>query len=98
MFIRIVKMNFKSDKVEEFLNIFDRHKTKIRNFEGCDFLELYQDKKDKNIFFTYSYWQTEDDLENYRKSNLFKKVWSKTKILFSEKPEVWSVDKIVSLK
>lgn len=91
-------MNFKSDKIEEFLDIFDRHKTKIRGFEGCDFLELYQDKKDKNIFFTYSYWQTEDDLENYRKSNLFKKVWSKTKILFSEKPEVWSVDKIVSLK
>lgn len=91
-------MNFKSDKVEEFLNIFNRHKTKIRGFEGCDFLELYQDRKDKNIFFTYSYWQTEDDLENYRKSNLFKKVWSKTKILFNENPQVWSVDKIVSLK
>jgi len=36
-------------------------------------------------------------LEAYRQSELFKNVWSKTKPLFNDKPQAWSVDKIVSL-
>ena len=35
-----------------------------------------------------------DDLNNYRNSELFKDVWSKTKILFNKKPEAWSTKKI----
>jgi len=50
------------------------------------------------VFFTYSYWKTEEDLENFRKSDLFKNVWSKTKPFFNAKPEAWSVDKVVSLE
>ena len=39
----------------------------------------------------------ENDLENYRKSALFDKVWTFTKKLFNDKPEAWSVNKLVSL-
>ncbi len=91
-------MSIDKDKIEEFLSNFHQNKEKIRNFQGCQFLELYQDKNDDNIFFTYSYWNTEEDLENYRKSDFFQNVWSKTKILFNENPQAWSVNKIVSLK
>lgn len=91
-------MSIDKDKIEEFLSNFHQNKEKIRNFQGCQFLELYQDKNDDNIFFTYSYWNTEEDLENYRKSDFFQNVWSKTRILFNEKPQAWSVNKIVSLK
>ena len=98
MFIRIVKMSIDKDKIEEFLSNFHQNKEEIRNFQGCQFLELYQDKNEDNIFFTYSYWNTEEDLENYRKSDFFQNVWSKTKILFNKKPQAWSVNKIVSLK
>jgi len=98
MFVRIVKMSFDENKIEEFLNNFHQVKEKIRDFEGCQFLELYQDKDHVNIFFTYSYWNTEQDLNNYRKSDLFIHVWSKTKKIFNAKPEAWSVNKIVSLK
>lgn len=97
MLIRIVKMSFETDNIENFLDIFDRNKNLIRGFKGCDFLELYQDKNDPEIFFTYSYWKSETDLENYRNSELFKTVWSKTKRLFNKKPEAWSVNKLVSL-
>ena len=72
-------------------------KTNIRNAEGNRFLELYQDKNDPRIFFTYSYWETEADLENYRQSELFYDVWTFTKKLFNAAPEAWSVDKLVSL-
>jgi len=98
MFVRIVKMSFDKNKIDEFLNNFHQVKEEIRAFEGCLFLELYQDKENTNIFFTYSYWNTKQDLNNYRKSDLFINVWSKTKTLFNAKPEAWSVNKIVSLE
>lgn len=97
MFVRIVKMRFQEDKIDTFLANFNQVKEKIRHFEGNQFLELYQDKNDPRIFFTYSYWQAEENLENYRNSDLFKEVWNYTKALFSDKPEAWSVDKIASL-
>ena len=36
-------------------------------------------------------------LENYRNSELFDTVWSFTKKLFNNKPEAWSVNKLVTL-
>lgn len=97
MFVRIVKMSFEPSKIEEFLANFETKKYDIRAFEGCEFLELYRDKHNTNVFFTYSFWNTEADLENYRNSNLFKSVWAKTKPLFNAKPEAWSVDKLATL-
>lgn len=94
MLIRIVKMTFEPSKTEEFQELFQRNKEKIRGFEGCEYLELYRDKNNKNIFFTYSYWQHEDNLENYRVSSLFKEVWSETKQMFAAKPEAWSLEKV----
>ena len=55
-------MRFHEDKIEAFLNNFEEVKHHIRNFEGNRFLELYQDKNDKRIFFTYSYWENEEAL------------------------------------
>ena len=98
MFVRIVKMNFKEDKIDDFINNFNNNKDKIRNTRGCKLLELYRDKTNPTVFFTYSYWDTELDLENYRNSQLFKNVWDITKLLFKDKPEAWSVDKVYSLQ
>ncbi|WGH75667.1 antibiotic biosynthesis monooxygenase [Tenacibaculum tangerinum] len=97
MFVRIVKMSFQPEKVDTFLNNFNTKKEFIRNSPGCRLLELYRDKTNPNIFFTYSYWETEQDLENYRNSELFKSVWAQTKVLFNDKPLAWSVDKLASL-
>ncbi len=97
MFVRIVKMSFYEEHIGAFLINFEENKNKIRNFKGCNLLELYRDKNNPNIFFTYSYWKSESDLEHYRQSDLFKSVWSKTKPFFNEKPEAWSVDKVESL-
>lgn len=90
-------MSFQKDKVTAFLDNFHEVKEHIRNFPGNRFLELYRDKQDPSIFFTYSYWDSEEDLENYRKSELFEGVWTYTKQFFNDKPQAWSVDKLVSL-
>ena len=97
MFIRIVKMSFAEENIPAFLENFEIIKVKIRNAPGNRLLELYQDKTNKCVFFTYSYWEAEEDLENYRKSELFNEVWTFTKKLFNDKPEAWSLDKISPL-
>ncbi len=98
MFVRIVKMSFHPEYIDRFLANFDKKKEFIRNSPGCRLLELYRGKQDENIFFTYSYWDKEEDLENYRNSELFKEVWAETKVLFDDRPQAWSVDKVVSLQ
>ncbi len=97
MFIRIVKMSFHEEKIPLFLDNFHSVKNDIRNFPGNNFLELYQDKNNPSIFFTYSVWNEENDLETYRNSDLFKSVWAYTKAFFNDKPQAWSVDKLESL-
>lgn len=98
MFVRIVKMSLHSKYISEFQEMFEEKKTMIRNSEGCLLLELYQDKNNPEIFFTYSYWNDEGDLDNYRTSEFFKATWQQTKTYFNDKPEAWSVDKKVSLQ
>ena len=98
MLVRIVKMSFHPEHIDAFLNNFDSVKNNIRDFEGCRYLELYRDQNNTDIFFTYSYWDDQSYLENYRTSELFKNVWSQTKPFFNDKPQAWSVDKVVSLQ
>lgn len=95
--IRIVKMTFDPLKVPEFLDLFNGSKQLIRNMKGCTHLELLNDTNSPNIFFTYSYWDSENDLHNYRNSELFGNIWSKTKKLFIAKAEAWSVEQKVIL-
>ena len=54
MFTRIVKMEFQEDKVASFLANFETVKHNIRSFKGCMHLELWRDKNQPTIFFTYS--------------------------------------------
>ncbi len=97
MIVRIVKLNFKNENILSFERIFEETKEVIRGYEGCSLLELYQDVNDASIFFTYSHWESEDHLEAYRNSDFFKEVWGRTKLLFDDKPQAWSVQKIHSL-
>ena len=85
-------MEFKEDEVSSFLANFETVKLKIRSFPGCLHLSLLRDRNDPCIFFTYSKWQDEQDLENYRNSELFKGVWATTKPKFRSKAQAWSVD------
>jgi len=98
MLVRIVKLSIDDKHIAQFKANFEASKEDIRHFEGCQFLELYQEKHNQNLFFTYSYWNSEHDLNNYRYSDLFQGIWAKTKPMFNAKPEAWSVNKLASLK
>lgn len=91
MIVRIVQMSFEGQHVNTFINLFEERKSLIRHFEGCKHLELWQDAHQPNVFFTYSVWESEQHLNHYRFSELFKDTWARTKALFSDKPQAWSV-------
>lgn len=90
--IRIVKMTFREEHCEEFLQHFETIKHKITAMPGCKSLRLHQDLANPTIFFTYSNWQADSDLQNYRQSPLFIATWKIVKAWFAEKAEAWSVD------
>ncbi len=94
MIVRIVKLTFKKENIASFGQLFEETKGSIRNFKGCTFLELYQDRENPSLFFTYSHWNSEEDLENYRKSAFFEEVWGRTKKLFAQTPKAWSLKKV----
>ncbi len=92
MIKRIVKMTFREEAAETFLrDVFEHSKDRIRAFPGCRNMELLQHIAQPNVLFTLSIWEDEAALEAYRQSELFKTTWEKTKALFAEKAEAWSV-------
>ncbi|MGB5980593.1 MAG: antibiotic biosynthesis monooxygenase family protein [Nonlabens sp.] len=97
MIVRIVKMHFKPECVTVFQKMFGESMLGIREQPGCKLLELYQDKDDSQSFYTYSYWDDESALNNYRNSELFSVIWPKTKAMFDEKPTAQSLHKVHSL-
>ncbi len=94
MIKRIVKLNFKPELIPQFMQVFESSAPFIREFPGCLHMELLQNLSIPNILFTFSMWEDENALERYRNSALFKDTWSKTKDLFDEKAEAWSVKQI----
>ena len=84
-------MSFREDAVEEFVTLFNKARPGILSFQGCTHLDLLQDSKRMHVFFTYSHWDSEEDLDRYRFSEFFKDIWGQTKTLFDDIPQVWSL-------
>ena len=94
MIKRIVKMSFKPEAVETFVDLFKTVEPKIKSFAGCEYLQLCFNMNKTNVIFTISHWKDTESLEKYRHSDLFEKTWLQTKKLFNEKPEAWSLEKL----
>lgn len=90
--IRLVKLTFKKEYIDSFLSELNKRKEIIRNFEGCQFLEIWQDKKNPCIVFSHSYWDNEAALNKYRDSDFFKDTWAFTKVKFDDKPQAWTLN------
>ncbi len=98
MITRIVRMVFMAEKTQEFEDIFEESKQKIRAREGCQYLSLHRDHQDLHIYYTVSKWNSQEDLDAYRHSKLFRSTWAKTKALFADKPSAHSLDQLIELQ
>ena len=92
MLVRIVKMEFQPEKVNDFLQFFDTVKNDIATFDGCLGMKLMQDQSNPEMIFTYSHWENQEALNKYRDSELFGKVWPNVKPWFNTRPEAWSLN------
>ena len=97
MITRVVKLEFQQEQIETFLSHFEQVKWSVATFPGCRGMKLIQDIKNPCVVMTYSIWENETALNQYRDSELFKSVWSYTKTLFAEKPVAFSSKKIQEL-
>src|SRR5687768_5379154 len=97
MITRLVKLTLQTEKAGEFEALFYQTQALIEDFHGCQKTNLFKVSDSGSQYFTISYWNTEQDLENYRASALFKNVWSQVKPLFSEKAEAWTLNGVTSV-
>ncbi|MFO7258053.1 MAG: antibiotic biosynthesis monooxygenase [Bacteroidota bacterium] len=93
MIVRIVRMHFMPEAVDDFLDIYGRTEAAIRNMAGCTYLELMRDAENPNVLITVSHWESVTALNNYRKSELFKSVWRRVKTLFAQPAEAFSMER-----
>ncbi len=98
MLIRLVRMTFHPDRVEDFHALFSRVAPRIQAFDGCLHLELWRDVRYPNILTTYSHWTGPEALDHYRKSALFKETWADTSRLFAAPPRAYSQFRVRSEK
>jgi heme-degrading monooxygenase HmoA len=94
MIIRIVKMTFRPETIDDFRMVFQHSAEHIRAFPGNCGLQLLQCTENNTTFFTYSLWDNDAALQAYRNSPLFETTWAKTKVLFGDKPEAWSTESL----
>ena len=88
--IRIVRMTFTQETLLQFESVFKKHEVAIGGQSGCFHVELVRDSINPLVRATVSRWDSEESLNNYRKSELFGVVWPETKRLFAAAPEVVS--------
>ena len=91
MINRIVKLEFKEDKISDFLSLFDQIKNFVNEFPGCLGMKLYHSINNPSVIITHSCWTSEESLNKYRNSKKFKETWIKIKPWFKEKPLAWSM-------
>ncbi len=94
MITRIVKLHFQEEKVNDFLSLFDQVVTKVNAFPGCQKMHMLRDINNPTVFITHSLWDSEEDLNKYRDSELFQTIWPTIKPWFAEKPQAWSLDNV----
>ena len=87
MFIVTFKLNGKSAKLLEINQSLTAIATKVKKLDGCRDSKVYQDLNDDNIFFLVEEWQTQRQLDDHMKTNLFKALLGMDELLV-KKPEI----------
>tara|TARA_B100000809_G_C14633582_1_gene349513 strand:- start:111 stop:398 length:288 start_codon:yes stop_codon:yes gene_type:complete len=91
---RIVKMTFKAEHINDFNVYYNSIKQKVADQPGCNGVKLLKEIGDTGVFFTYSNWDSVDDLNNYRNTEAFGEIWPTVKDWFAVKAEAWSSDEM----
>lgn len=87
MILRLVGLPVHPDRVEELERAFAGARPRIAALPGCHRVTLLRTgDDDKPDFLTLSVWTGREDLEDYRRSELFKDIWPAIRQTLREKP------------
>lgn len=90
MIIRIVELKINTENLDKASDLLAEASSKVRGMKGCSHLHILSDIRKTNHITTYSYWDTEADLDAYRHSEVFKSFWGEIKPLFALPARAWS--------
>ncbi|MFW5659128.1 MAG: putative quinol monooxygenase [Bacteroidota bacterium] len=91
MIIRLVRLPTSPERLPRLKAVLADVMPTVRQQPGCTHLELLADHDQPCVLFTLSHWQSDADLQRYRKSEVFGKVWPRLKAELSEKPSAVSL-------
>lgn len=94
MVIRLVELSIQKDKLPIAKKLLDDVAPKVRNSPGCTHLRILMDLHKTAHITTYSHWNSEADLNAYRKSDVFKNFWAQIKPLFAVSAKAWSSESL----
>ena len=92
MILRVVKMEFKPESLSAFDTLFNQVHAQIEAMPGCSRVQLLKGSENTCLRTTLSWWENTEDLDAYRRSELFGQVWPQTKAMFQSPPVAWSSD------
>ena len=93
MITRIIKLRLK-DSTDEFIKYINSIHDEIFQFTGCHNMEVLNDKDDPKVFFIYTIWKNETELNKFRNSSFNRNFWNTLQDLCESRPEVWTVENI----
>ena len=71
----------RAEKRDEFLSILSENKGKIKEEEGCEDFEIFNDLEDDNTFCLIGVWRNRESFIEHTKSNQFAMILAALKLL-----------------
>ncbi|OFY24093.1 MAG: hypothetical protein A2W98_14235 [Bacteroidetes bacterium GWF2_33_38] len=87
-------MYLKSGENKSFATFMKPFQQKIRNFDGCIHHDIFPDKENDDIFYSYTIWKSESKVKKYRNSDLIKHISEAVMPKCTKEPIAWTVDEV----
>ena len=88
----MVRLTFSPETVDAFDALYVQFQARIQARSGCQMVRAMKVPGQPYQRATLSFWETQNDLDAYRKSTLFGEVWPATKALFAAPPQAQSYE------
>lgn len=86
-------MHIKTKDIVKFRDTFTNYQSQIKDFKGCMQHDIFCDKEKEEIYYSYTIWDSEKNLNKYRKSTLLKEINTNIIQYCSKDPQAWTIDK-----
>jgi len=91
MFMRLLQLKLNPDYIEEFKNFYDNTVLqRLQKMPGCIFAGLIKSGPENTEFISLTFWETQQNAEEYEKSEVFNGLINQARPFLSESNE-WKI-------